>query len=108
MEALRGLTRSKKAWVYVLAVVVMTVVVFGDLDPTLAHEFVDKLTALTMAYLGGQGAADLGKYLGEAWASGKALAASAVDDEGTDVEEALEVAARVVNEVQNDKTSREP
>ena len=108
MKVIKDLTQSKKAWVYLVAVVVMTGVVFGDLDPVLAHEFVDKMTALTMAYLGGQGAADLGKYLGEAWASGKALAASAVDDDETDVGDALEVAAKVVQEIQDEETPREP
>jgi len=107
MEAAKGLIRSKKAIVYAVAVVAMTAVVFGGLDPQLAHEFVDKLTLLTMAYLGGQGAADLGKYLGDAWATGKALVESATDDEPSSVADGLDVAAGVVQKVDEVVTPRE-
>ena len=107
MEALKGLAKSKKAIVYAVAVVAMTGVVFGGLDPALAHEFVDKLAMLTMAYLGGQGVADLGKHVGEAWVAGRALMESA-GDEPTSVEDGISVAAGVVEHVNEVTTPHEP
>jgi hypothetical protein len=69
-NAIQSLFGSKKAVVFMTTVIIMAAVTFG-IDPEHAAEFVDKLTALAMAYLGGQGLADLGKYAGEAYSSGK-------------------------------------
>lgn len=69
-KAIQSLFESKKAVVFMTTVIIMAAVTFG-IDPAHAAEFVDKLTALAMAYLGGQGLADLGKYAGEAYSSGK-------------------------------------
>lgn len=66
-----GLLSSKKAVVYLVTVIVMAAVIFGGVDPAHAADFVEKLTMLSMAYLGGQGLADMGRYAGEAYASGK-------------------------------------
>lgn len=74
-NAVSGLFSSKKAIVYVVTVIVMGAIIFGGVDPEHASEFVDKLSNLAMAYLGGQGLSDLGKYAGQAYASGqKAIA----------------------------------
>ena len=74
MTAITGLFKSKKAIVYLASVAVMAAIIFG-VEPEHATEFVDKLVNLSMAYLGGQGLADLGKYAGEAYATGqKAIA----------------------------------
>lgn len=74
-QAISGLISSKKAIVYVVTVGVMAGIIFGGVDPEQATDFVDKLSKLAMAYLGGQGLSDLGKYAGEAYASGqKAIA----------------------------------
>lgn len=74
-NAIAGLFSSKKAIVYVVTVLVMAGIIFGGVDPDHASDFIDKLGGLAMAYLGGQGLADLGKYAGEAYASGqKAIA----------------------------------
>ncbi len=70
-QAISGLFSSKKAIVYVVTVGVMAGIIFGGVDPDHAADFVDKLSKLAMAYLGGQGLADLGKYAGQAYASGK-------------------------------------
>ena len=70
-QAISGLFSSKKAIVYVVTVGVMAGIIFGGVDPEHAADFVDKLSKLAMAYLGGQGLADLGKYAGQAYASGK-------------------------------------
>ena len=69
-KVLQSLFESKKAVVFMTTVIIMAAVMFG-INPEHAADFVDKLSALAMAYLGGQGLADLGKYAGEAYASGK-------------------------------------
>jgi len=71
VKALKDLGQSKKAIVYVITAVVMAGVLFSGIDPDAAESFLDKLYKLAMAYLGGQGLADLGRYAGEAYASGK-------------------------------------
>lgn len=76
MKVLKELTQSKKAIVYVVTAAVMAVVMFAGLDPVAVADFTDKLYMLAMAYLGGQGLADLGKYAGEAYASGKKVVVS--------------------------------
>lgn len=71
MKAIKDLVGSKKAIVFFVTVAAMSAITFGGVDATQATDFVDKLTMLAMAYLGGQGLADLGRYAGEAYASGK-------------------------------------
>ncbi len=70
-QAIAGLFGSKKAIVYVVTVGVMAAVMFGGVEAEHASDFIDKLSKLAMAYLGGQGLADLGKYAGAAYRSGK-------------------------------------
>ncbi len=80
-EAISGLLSSKKAIVYIVTVAVMAAVMFGGVDPEHASDFIDSLTDLAMAYLGGQGLADLGRHAGAAYASGK----KAIDNRDEDV-----------------------
>ena len=92
-NAISGLFSSKKAIVYVVTVLVMAGIIFGGVDPEHAADFVDKLSNLAMAYLGGQGLADLGKYAGEAYASGQKAIADRdreLDDWNTRIEDAAE------------------
>jgi len=96
---IKDLATSKKALIYLVTVATIAAIVFGGIDPEHASDFVDKLTALAMAYLGGQGLADLGKYAGEAIASGKTAVASR--GEGGDVAEALEVATKAATSVES-------
>lgn len=71
MKGVTGLAQSKKAVVFLLTAALMAAVMFGGFDPAAVGDFTDKLYKLAMAYLGGQGLADLGRYAGEAYASGK-------------------------------------
>ena len=71
MKAIKDLAGSKKAIVFFITVAAMTATTFGGVEPERATDFIDKLVMLAMAYLGGQGLADLGKYAGEAYSSGK-------------------------------------
>ena len=92
-NAVSGLFSSKKAIVYVVTVGVMAAIIFGGIDPEHASEFVDKLSKLAMAYLGGQGLADLGKYAGEAYSTGQKAIADRdreLDDWNTRIEDAAE------------------
>ena len=92
-NAISGLFSSKKAIVYVVTVIVMAAIIFGGVDPDHASDFVDKLSKLAMAYLGGQGLADLGKYAGEAYSSGQKAIADRdreMDDWETRVAEGVE------------------
>ena len=75
-NALSELLGSKKAVVYVTAVVAITAIIFGDVDPRHAPAFIEKLSDLTMAYLGAQGLADAGRAFG----AKKKPAAPAEDD----------------------------
>lgn len=76
MSTLADLARSKKALVFLITALATAAVTFSGIDPALAADFTDKLYLLAMAYLGGQGLADLGKYAGQAYASGQLALAS--------------------------------
>jgi len=102
--AISGLLSSKKAIIYVVTVGTMAAIMFGGVDPEHASEFIDSLTNLAMAYLGGQGLADLGKYAGNAYKSGKkAIAGRDADgsfvDRASEAGEAAESAAKAAAEV---------
>lgn len=96
-NTIKELVSSKKALIYVTTVGTIAAIIFGGIDPEHASDFIDKLTALAMAYLGGQGLADLGKYAGEAYASGKTAVESR--GEGGSVSEALAVATEAAESV---------
>lgn len=93
MKGITGLTQSKKAIVFLLTAIIMAAVMFAGLDPAAVSDFTDKLYKLAMAYLGGQGLADLGKYAGEAIASGKTAVETRDPDREVTIKEAAEVAA---------------
>lgn len=71
LKAFKDMSGSKKAIVFVLTAILMAAVIFGGIETEAANHFTDKLYKLAMAYLGGQGLADLGKYAGEAYKAGK-------------------------------------
>lgn len=71
LQALKEMSGSKKAIVFVVTVAFMAAVIFGGVETEAANDFTEKLYLLAMAYLGGQGLADLGRYAGEAYRSGK-------------------------------------
>jgi len=71
LQALKEMSGSKKAIVFVVTVAFMAAVIFGGVETQAANDFTEKLYLLAMAYLGGQGLADLGRYAGEAYRSGK-------------------------------------
>lgn len=100
-QAISGLISSKKAIVYVVTVGVMAGIIFGGVDPEQASGFVDKLTKLAMAYLGGQGLADLGKYAGEAYASGKKAIAGR-DPDVSQWDERVEGASAAADDIADD------
>ena len=98
-NAISGLLSSKKAIVYVVTVLVMAGIIFGGVDPDHAADFVDKLSKLAMAYLGGQGLSDLGRYAGEAYASGQKAIADRdreLDEWNTRIEDAAEAGKAAV------------
>lgn len=99
-QAIAGLFSSKKAIVYVVTVGVIAGIIFGGFDPEQTTNFVDKLSKLAMAYLGGQGLADLGKYAGEAYSAGKETLGSR-DTSGTP-QDRIQAAAAVANDVADD------
>ncbi len=82
MTVIRELSRSKKAFVFLFSTGLMAAVVFGGVDATLAQEFIDSLTTLALGYLAGQGAADLGRNVGDAIEKGRAAVKSAGFEEG--------------------------
>ena len=91
MQAIKDLTQSKKAIVYLFTAAVMAAVLFGGVDPDAAESFLDKLYKLAMAYLGGQGLADLGRYAGDAYKSGKAAIDSRDPDREVSIADVVEV-----------------
>lgn len=99
-EAIVGLFSSKKAIVYVVTVGVIAAVIFGGFDPEQATDFVDKLSKLAMAYLGGQGLADLGKYAGDAYRSGKAAVEGR--DSSSPTQARIQAAAAVAQDIADD------
>ena len=101
MQALKDLTHSKKAIVYVVTAAVMAAVVFGGIEPAAADSFLDKLYKLAMAYLGGQGLADLGKYAGEAYASGKKAIETRDPEQDVPVSDAAAVGASAAEKAQD-------
>ena len=114
-KAFKDLAGSKKAIVFFITVVAMAAIIFGGVDPEHGSDFIDKLVKLAMAYLGGQGLADLGKYAGEAYSSGKKAvesrdkdgdwkdrlgdAADAADEISEKAEEAADAAGEVAADV---------
>lgn len=96
-KAIKDLAGSKKAIVFFVTVVAMAAIIFGGVDPEHGSEFIDKLVNLAMAYLGGQGLADLGKYAGEAYASGKKAVESR--DKDGDWKDRLSDAGEAADEV---------
>lgn len=80
LQAFKDMSGSKKAIVFALTAILMAAVIFGGVETEAANHFTDKLYKLAMAYLGGQGLADLGKYAGEAYKAGK----NAVETRDTD------------------------
>ena len=92
-SAISELFNSKKAIVCFSSIVTMAAVIFGDVDPELAPEFIDKLTKVTMAYLGAQGLSDVGKSMLAKKAEPEAAPAAPEDDNSgqesraTDVDE---------------------
>lgn len=80
LQAFKDMSGSKKAIVFALTAILMAAVIFGGIETEAANHFTDKLYKLAMAYLGGQGLADLGKYAGEAYRAGK----NAVETRDTD------------------------
>lgn len=71
LQAIKEMSGSKKAIVFVVTVAFMAAVIFGGVETEAANDFTEKLYLLAMAYLGGQGLADLGRYAGEAYRSGR-------------------------------------
>lgn len=63
---IKALFTSKKFVVFLTTALTAAAATFGGLPEEQAASFVDKLVAVAMAYLGGQGLADAGKYAGEA------------------------------------------
>jgi hypothetical protein len=100
MKAIKSLSQSKKAVVYLATAAVMAAVLFSGVDPVAAESFLDKLYKLAMAYLGGQGLADLGKYAGDAYASGKAMVDSVDPERDTSLDDAAAVAAEVADKTE--------
>jgi len=80
LQAFKDMSGSKKAIVFALTAILMAAVIFGGVETEAANHFTDKLYKLAMAYLGGQGLADLGRYAGEAYKAGK----NAVETRDTD------------------------
>jgi hypothetical protein len=62
---IKGFFNSKKFIVFLVTVIVAAAVMFGVPEEQ-AIQFVEYLVKLAMAYMGGQGIADAGKYAGEA------------------------------------------
>jgi len=104
IQAFNDMSGSKKAIVFVLTALLMAAVIFGGVDTEAANEFTDKLYKLAMAYLGGQGLADLGKYAGEAWKSGK-KAVDSRDDRPENPDEWIERLEKL-EELDQDKIKR--
>ena len=101
MKALKDLSQSKKAIVYVITAAVMAAVLFSGVEPAAAESFLDKLYKLAMAYLGGQGLADLGRYAGEAWSTGKAAVESRDPDREVSLDRAIEAAGDVAKKAED-------
>ena len=72
-NAIAGMFSSKKFLVFISTTLVTTLVVFGGLPEEQATEYVDKLIKLAMAYMGGQGVADAGKYFGAAMGKARSV-----------------------------------
>ena len=105
IKAFKDLSGSKKAVVYVFTALLMAAVLFGGVDPEAANSFTDKLYKLAMAYLGGQGLADLGKYAGEAYGAGKEAVASRDTDKLDNPDEFFERLDRL-EELDKDKLEK--
>lgn len=65
-EAVKAMFASKKFLVFLTTTLTAIIVAVTGLGEDQAANLVDKIVNLAMAYMGGQGLADLGKYAGEA------------------------------------------
>ena len=81
--AIPGLLSSKKAVVYITAIIAIAAIIFGGVDPQLAPAYIEKLSDLTMAYLGAQGLADAGRAFAAKKAPAAAPAPASVEDDNS-------------------------
>jgi hypothetical protein len=81
-ELLRSMFSSKKFIVFLATTATAIVVAVTGLGEDQAAQLVDKIINLAMAYMGGQGLADAGKYFGSALNGHGPKVAEAVKDAG--------------------------
>jgi hypothetical protein len=80
-DAIKSMLSSKKFLVFLTTVITAIVVAVTGLGDEQAAHLVDEIISLAMAYMGGQGLADAGKYFGQG------LNGHGKDDEVDDVPE---------------------